>query len=138
MSEGLVNLTCQVESNVDFNIEWRVEVEDPETGAIRRERLRNGDLIDMEPIEINQNVVVIEEGSENIVTSELIVSEIIFEMGDVDCRARSAFLDQSSNPGAFQPPGIDILPSLLPRSDRFPAFQSCTLKGISMKLKLHG
>lgn len=103
MNEALVNLTCQIESNVDFNIEWRVEVEDPETGEIHRERLRRGELFDMEPIEINQNSVVIEDGNEIIVTSELIVSDSIFEMEGIECRARSMFGGESSQPGAFEP-----------------------------------
>ena len=103
MNEALVNLTCQIESNVDFNIEWRVEVEDPETGEIRRERLRRGELFDMEPIEISQNSVVIEDGNEIIVTSELIVSDSIFEMEGIECRARSMFGEESSQPGAFEP-----------------------------------
>ena len=103
LSEGLVNLTCQIESNVDFNIDWRVAILDPETGDIRRERLEAGELFDMELIEISQTSIVIEEGSEVIVTSELIISDSIFEMENVDCRARSPFMDsQPSMPGAFQ------------------------------------
>ena len=105
LSEGLVNLTCQIESNVDFNIEWRVAIFDPETGDIRRERLDAGELFDMEPIEISQTSIVIEDGNEVIVTSELIISDSIFEMENVDCRARSSFMNsQPSMPGAFQQP----------------------------------
>ena len=104
VSEAQVNLTCQIESNVDFNIEWRVEVLDEETGEIRRERLNPGELFDMEPIEISQYSVVIEEGSETIVTSELIISNSIFEMPGVECRARSMFGNSPpSMPGAFEP-----------------------------------
>jgi hypothetical protein len=103
LSEGFVNLTCQIESNVDFNIEWRVEIFDPETGETRRERLNTGEEFDMEPIEITQTSTVIEEGSEVIVTSELIILDSIFEMENVDCRARSPFEDSPpSMPGAFQ------------------------------------
>ena len=102
--DPLVNLTCQIESNVDFNIEWRVEIFDPETGNIRRERLDTGELFDMEPIEISQTSIVIEESGTIIVTSELIISDSIFEMENVDCRARSSFTNsQPSMPGAFIP-----------------------------------
>ena len=109
VSEAIVNLTCQVESNIDFNIQWRVEVIDPETGEISRMRLNPGDTLDMEPVEINQNKIVIEEGRETIVTSELIVSNSIFEMGDIECRARSMLGEQASLPGAFEEPGTNYL-----------------------------
>ena len=113
LSPPLVNLTCQIQSNVDFNIEWRVEIFDPETGDIRRERLDAGELFDMEPIEISQTSIVIEESGNFIVTSELIISDSIFEMENVDCRARSSFMDsQPSMPGAFIPGTCHIVGTL--------------------------
>ena len=111
VNEALVNLTCQIESNVDFNIEWRVEVVDPETGETRRMRLNRGETFDTEPVEISQNSIEIEEGREIIVTSELIVSDSIFEMEGLECRARSMFGEQSSMPEAFEP-GTNLLSSI--------------------------
>ena len=113
LSSPLVNLTCQIQSNVDFNIEWRVATLDPETGNIRRERLDAGELFDMEPIEISQTSIAIEETGFIIVTSELIISDSIFEMENVDCRARSPFRDsQPSMPGAFIPGTCRIVGTL--------------------------
>ena len=80
-----------------------MEILDPEMGDIRRERLDERELFGMEPIEIIQAPPVIEESGNIIVTSELIISDSIFEMENVDCRARSPFMNsQPSMPGAFQ------------------------------------
>ena len=68
----------------------------------------------MEPIEIFQASTVIEESGNIIVTSELIISDSIFEMENVDCRARSPFRDsQPSMPGAFIPGTRHIVGTLV-------------------------
>ena len=101
VNESHVNLTCQIESNLDFFIEWSVGIIDPETDEPRRMKLVDGELFYMEPVSIYENSIEIEGGMEIIVTSELIVSDSIFQM-DVECTARSVFGAESSAAGTFE------------------------------------
>lgn len=102
----LVNLTCQVESNVnDTMIEWAAEIFDVEADRARRRRLNNGEIFDAQPIQVTSQRSERTGGSrEYLVTSELIISDSIFEEAEfVECRAISMFRNASSAEGAFQP-----------------------------------
>lgn len=91
VNETYVNLTCPVEANVPFSVVWSVEIGvDPNTGTELRVELVDGGGIDGEQISITDDLVVLEDGTDFVITSVLIAPDAVLDM-NVECIANSSF-----------------------------------------------
>ena len=89
-----LNFTCEVEVNVDFSVIWTIEIIDPETDDVERLDLSDRDPVEGGVVSIQADLVVLEDGTDFVITSVLIAPEMLIDM-NVQCTAESPFGSES-------------------------------------------
>ena len=100
VNETYTNLTCQVNSNANFEVVWTfiTQVAD---GSSRRRRLNEGDRVDGNRVSVYGTTLQDTNGVDFTVTSTLIAPDIVLEQS-VECLAESEFASRRSAMGAFE------------------------------------
>lgn len=91
VNETYVNVTCEVEVNVDFSIIWTIVIS-PADATVDEEMvvdLIDGDFISGGRIAIQSNSAILDGGTDFVIASVLIAPEVVLEM-DLECIAESS------------------------------------------------
>ena len=106
LNETYVNVTCEVEANVDFYVLWTI-VMIPVDAAVDEEEivdLTDGDLVSGRQIAIQSSSTIVDGGTDFVIASVLIAPEDVLEM-DLQCIAESSLGSDSRTFGPLPTEG---------------------------------
>ena len=90
VNETHVNAICEVEANVDFSILWTIVMSPAGAAEDQVVDLIDGDFVSGGRISIQSNSMILEDGTDLVITSVLTAPEDVLEM-ELQCIVESSF-----------------------------------------------